>query len=71
MKTFESVFPILMLYKKDEEYREDFSNLALEDIFSNGTGFFVSEDGLFMSVGHNFEQKSQMKETLNKLKMSI
>ncbi len=58
MKTFQAIFPILALYKDRKDYTIE--NIDVEDIFDSGTGFFVSETGVFMSVGHNFVKKHNL-----------
>jgi hypothetical protein len=54
MITFETVFPILALLK-DKAYNS-ISDVNSTDIADNGTGFFITDKGEFMSVGHNFEK---------------
>ncbi len=61
MKTFEAIFPILALYKDRKDYTIE--NIDVEDIFDSGTGFFMSETGVFMSVGHNFAKKHELERT--------
>jgi SpoIVB peptidase S55 len=57
MPTFETLFPILMIPKKKGISYKNIEELPSE--FSMGTGFFVSNDGVFMSVGHNFKDKNE------------
>lgn len=60
MTTFETVFPILALLK-DKAYNS-ISDINSTDIVGNGTGFFITEEGGFMSVGHNFEQMQNLND---------
>ncbi len=54
MITIETVFPILALLK-NKSYNS-ISDVNSTDIADNGTGFFITDKGDFMSVGHNFEK---------------
>jgi len=61
MATYQKVFPILFL-SKGQEYKT-LASIKDDDILSHGTGFFISEDGDFMSVGHNFHREKNNKKT--------
>jgi len=61
MAIYQKVFPILFL-SKGQEYKT-LASIKDDDILSHGTGFFISEDGDFMSVGHNFHREKNNKKT--------